>query len=54
MIITKLFYACMQRQPTHDYRLILDEARFFNTGPLDAILDTSRHYRLWITLESNL
>jgi hypothetical protein len=50
MLITKIFYACMQREPTYDYRLILDEARFFNTGPLDVILETARAYRLWLTL----
>jgi hypothetical protein len=50
LIISKLFYACLQREPTHDYRLILDEARFFNTGPLDVILETSRAFRLWLTL----
>lgn len=50
ILITKLFYAAFQRNPTSDYRLILDEARFFNTGPLDKILNTSRYYRLWLTM----
>lgn len=51
LIITKIFYACMQRPPaSRPYRLILDEARFFNTGPLDRILETSRAYSLWMTL----
>lgn len=51
LIITKLFYACMQRPPaSSNYRIILDEARFFNTGPLDVILETSRAYNLWMTL----
>ncbi len=51
LIITKLFYACMQRPPQgRHYRLILDEARFFNTGPLDRLLETSRAYHLWLTL----
>ena len=50
LIITNIFYACMQREPTHDTRLILDEARFFAGGPLDVIFNTSRHFRLWITL----
>ncbi|MBC7238590.1 MAG: hypothetical protein H5T71_00620, partial [Chloroflexi bacterium] len=50
-VITKIFYACMQRPPQgRHYRLILDEARFFNTGPLDRILETSRAYHLWLTL----
>jgi len=51
MLITKIFYACMQRPPgERQYRLILDEARFFNTGPLDVIFETSRAYNLWLTL----
>ena len=51
LLITKLLYACMQRPPEgRPYRLILDEARFFNTGPLDRLLETSRAYRLWLTL----
>jgi hypothetical protein len=51
LIITRILYACMQRPPqSRPYRLILDEARFFNTGPLDIILETSRAYNLWLTL----
>lgn len=51
IVITKLFYACMQRQVGGvSYRVILDEARFFNTGPLDVLLETSRAYNLWLTL----
>ena len=51
LIITRIFYACMQRPPgERGYRLILDEARFFNSGPLDVILETSRAYSLWLTL----
>ena len=51
ILITKILYACMQRPPgSVAYRLILDEARFFNTGPLDMILETSRAYHLWLTL----
>ena len=51
LLITKIFYACMQRPPgQRPYRLILDEARFFNTGPLDMLLETSRAYNLWLTL----
>jgi len=51
LIITKIFYACMQREPgSAGYRLILDEARFFNTGPLDRLLETSRAYNLWLTM----
>jgi hypothetical protein len=51
LIATRIFYACMQRPPgSTPYRLILDEARFFNTGPLDVILETSRAYNLWLTL----
>ena len=51
LIATRIFYACMQRPPgSRPYRLILDEARFFNTGPLDVILETSRAYNLWLTL----
>lgn len=51
ILITKLFYAAMRRPPTQrPYRIYLDEARFFNTGPLSAILDTARAYNLWLTL----
>lgn len=51
ILITKLFYAAMRRPPTErPYRIYLDEARFFNTGPLSAILDTARAYNLWLTL----
>jgi hypothetical protein len=51
LIAARLFYACMQRPPgARPYRLILDEARFFNSGPLDVILETSRAYQLWLTL----
>ena len=51
LICTKILYACMQRPPGDRlYRLILDEARFFSTGPLDMILETSRAYNLWLTL----
>jgi hypothetical protein len=51
LIITRLFYACMQRPAaSNPYRIILDEARFFNNGPLDVILETSRAYNLWLTL----
>jgi hypothetical protein len=51
LIITRILYACMQRPPrSRPYRLILDEARFFNTGPLETILETSRAYNLWLTL----
>jgi len=51
LLISRIFHACMQRQPNSPpYRLILDEARFFNSGPLDVILETSRAYNLWMTL----
>jgi hypothetical protein len=51
LIITKIYYACMQRPAQErQYRIILDEARFFNTGPLDTLLETSRAYNLWLTL----
>ena len=51
LIATRIFHACMQRPPgSPPYRLILDEARFFNSGPLDVILETSRAYNLWLTL----
>jgi hypothetical protein len=51
LLVTRLFYACMQRPPgSRPYRLILDEARFFNSGPLDVILETARAYNLWLTL----
>ncbi len=51
LIVSRLFYACMQRSPgSHPYRIILDEARFFNNGPLDVFLETSRAYNLWLTL----
>ena len=51
LIISGIFYACMQRSPgERRYRLMLDEARFFTSGPLDVILETSRAYNLWLTL----
>jgi hypothetical protein len=51
LIITKIFQACMQRQPgERGYRLILDEARFFNSGPMDQILETARAYNLYVSL----
>jgi hypothetical protein len=51
LLITRILYACMQRPPgARPYRLILDEARFFSSGPLDIILETSRAYGLWLTL----
>lgn len=51
LIVTRLFHACMQRPPgSSPYRIILDEARFFNGGPLDILLETSRAYNLWLTL----
>lgn len=51
LIATRIFYACMQRPPgSRPYRMILDEARFFHSGPLDVILETSRAYNLWLTL----
>lgn len=51
LVITKIFYACMQRPPdSRHYRIILDEAKFFSTGPLDRLLETSRAYNLWLTL----
>jgi type IV secretory pathway TraG/TraD family ATPase VirD4 len=51
LIATRLFYAAMQRPPgSAPYRLILDEARFFNSGPRDVILETARAYNLWLTL----
>lgn len=51
LIVTNILYAAMQRPPgERSYRLILDEARFFNTGPLETILETARAYNLWLTL----
>lgn len=50
-IISQIFLAAMQQGADKPpYRLILDEARFFNSGPLDVILETSRAYNLWLTL----
>lgn len=51
LIVTKLFYACM-RKPTrsYSYRLLLDEAYNFNSGPLDQIMVLSRYCQLWVTL----
>jgi len=50
-LTVKIIYACMQRSlGSRPYRLILDEARFFNTGPLDQILETARAYNLSVTL----
>jgi hypothetical protein len=51
LIISKIFYACMQRpMGAVPYRLVLDEAKFFNTGPLEMILETSGAYNLWLTM----
>lgn len=51
LLVSKLFYACMQREAEDGtYRLILDEARFFNSGPLEMIMDTAGAYNLWLTL----
>lgn len=51
LLVSKLFYACMQgSSPDRPYRVILDEARFFNSGPLDVIMDTAGAYKLWLTL----
>jgi hypothetical protein len=51
LLIAKILYACMQRPPgERALRLILDEARFFNSGPLDVALETARAYNLWVTL----
>ena len=51
LIVTRVLQTCMQRPPGgRPYRLMLDEARFFNSGPLDVILETSRAYNLWLTL----
>lgn len=51
LIVTKLHYAAMQRQmEMSPYRIILDEAKFFNTGPLERILETSRRFELWLIL----
>lgn len=51
LIISKLFYTCMQRDcGDNPYRLIVDEARFFNTGSLDMILDTAHKFGLDVTL----
>jgi hypothetical protein len=51
LLIARIYYACMQRPPgSRPYRIILDEARFFNSGPLDVLLETARAYRLWLTL----
>ena len=51
LIVTRILQTCMQRPPGgRPYRLMLDEARFFSSGPLDVILETSRAYNLWMTL----
>jgi hypothetical protein len=51
LIISKIFHACMQRSDKpYSYHLILDEARFFNSGPLQEIMDTAGEYQLWLTL----
>ena len=50
-LVSKIFLSCMQRpHGGAPYRLILDEARLFNTGPLDQILETSLAYNLSLTL----
>ncbi len=51
ILLSKIFAACMQRGDGEKrYRLIIDEARFFNTGPLDMILDTANNLGLNLTL----
>ena len=51
LLVSRILYAAMQRPlGQKPYRLILDEARFFNSGPLGVILETSRAYNLWLTL----
>ena len=52
MIISRLAYAALNRsdQTARPYRLFIDEARFFNTGPLELIMETSRFRNLWLTL----
>ena len=50
ILLTKIYYRAMQRAHPTDFRIILDEARFFNTGPLDRILETGRFKKLWLTL----
>ena len=51
LLISKIFQASLHRPPGgRPYRLILDEARFFNSGPLGTLLETSRAYQLWLTM----
>jgi len=50
-IISKFFLACMRyMEQSKPYRLILDEARLFNSGPLDQILEMSLGANLSLTL----
>ncbi|MHB1459175.1 MAG: type IV secretory system conjugative DNA transfer family protein, partial [Armatimonadota bacterium] len=51
LIITNIFYACMQRSPgSRPYRLIVDESKFYTNGALDIILETAQAYNLRLTL----
>ena len=51
LIVTSLFYACMRNPKRgYSYRLVLDEAYLFNSGPLSDIYVRARYCQLWITL----
>ena len=51
LIIGGIYHACQQCPPKgHSYRLILDEARFFNTAPLGEIMSMAGGFHLWLTL----
>ena len=51
ILLSRIFYACLQRGwGKSRYRLIVDEAGFFNTGPLDTILNTSHNFGLDLTM----
>lgn len=52
IIISRLFNSAMQRISNNGnhYRVILDEAAHFNSGPLAEILAMARSHRLWLSL----
>jgi len=51
LIVSRLFYAGLQEWPRRlPYRIILDEGRFFATGPVDIIAETAGAYNLWLSL----
>jgi len=51
LIVSRLQNAGLQEPPRQfPYRIILDEGRFFATGPVDVITETTGKYNLWLSL----